>query len=620
MLGKAAAVVAVTGILGFGLVRGGGSSAEPAVQTFLLAWENGQYKAAAAMTTGRPAVVADALAGAYRQLDAADLVMQMGRITQHGAAASVNFHASVDLGSGGLRWTYRGSFDMRRTSVGWKVLWNPSVIVPGLRSGDRLAVLTTMPRRAQILDATGNPLAVPAPVYVLGVRPDELADPQQTADALADATDLDANQVYGQIIAAPSKEFLGLVRLPPAAYARVHRKLARVPGLVVVRRTERLFDSIAPAVAGSVGTETAEVLRQEGVPYRPGDTVGLSGLEAAYQRGLTGSPTTEVVLQNAAGHRVAVLQHWVGGPGTPVRTTIDQHVQSAADDALAGLPGSGAIVAIQPGTGRILAVAARTADGMPAVSPLAGRYAPGQAFTIVSTAALLQSGFNTSSPVPCRAENSIGGRRFSNQPAELNLGSAPPFSVDFAHACGTAFAGLSEQLDARDLAVAAKDFGIGADWQLKVASYPGTIGNPVGYGQVAATSIGAGDVRVSPLDMALAAGLVQSGTWHSPALVTGPSDPASTPSKPFAAGIVTSLRALMRATVTKGAGVGANVPGGAVFGQVGNSALGSGAKGLRSTWFVGYQGKIAFAVVEFTKSMNVSAAPLAGQFLRDIRG
>jgi cell division protein FtsI/penicillin-binding protein 2 len=620
MLGKIAAVVAVTGILGFGLIRGGGSSAEPAVQSFLLAWENGQYKTAAAMTTGPPAAVADALAGAYRQLDAADLVMQMGRISQHGSAASVAFHASVDLGSGGLRWTYRGSFYMRRTSAGWKVLWDPSVIVPGLRPGDRLAVLTTMPRRAQILDSAGTPLAIPAPVYVLGVRPDGLADPQKTADALGHVTGLDSNQVYGQIIAAPSKGFLGLVRLPPAAYARMHRRLSRVPGLVVVRRTERLFNNIAPAVAGSVGTETALVLRQQGVPYRPGDTVGLSGLEAAYQRGLTGSPTTEVVLQDAGGHRVAVLQHWAGTPGLPVQTTIDQHVQSAADNALAGVPGSAAIVAIQPGTGRILAVAAHTVRGMPAVSPLAGRYAPGQAFTIVSTAALLQSGFNTSSPVPCKAENSIGGRRFSNQPAELGLGSAPPFSVDFAHACGTAFAGLSEQLDAKDLSVAARAFGIGASWQLKVPSYAGTIGSPVGYGQVAATSIGAGQVQVSPLDMALAAGLVRSGTWHAPALVTGPSDPSSAPTKPFTAGIVTSLRALMRATVTRGAGAAANVPGGRVFGQVGNSALGPGPGGLRSIWFVGYQGNIAFAVVEFAKSTNVSAAPLAGQFLRDIQG
>lgn len=620
MLGKVAAVVVIVGVIGVGLVRGGGPSAEPTVQSFLLAWESGQYQAAAAMTTGRPAVVADALAGAYRQLDAADLVLQMVRITQQGAVARARFRASVDLGSGGLSWTYPGSFTMRRTSAGWKVLWSPSVIVPGLQSGDRLAVLTTEPSRAQIQDSAGAPLALPSLVYAVGVRPGRLQHPQQTASALAAATGLDSTQVYGQIIAAPSESFLRLIRLQPAAYARLRGRLARVPGLIVRKRTERLFDSIAPVIAGSVGTETAEVLRQDGVPYRPGDTVGLSGLEAAYQRRLTGSATTEVVLQNAAGHQVGVLQRWSGGLGVPVRTTIDSQVQRAADDALAGLPRSAAVVAIQPGTGRILAVAAHQARGMPAVSPLAGKYAPGQAFTIVSTAALLQGGFDASKPVPCRAENSVGGRRFSNQPAEVGLGSQPPFSVDFAHACGTAFAGLSLHLNSEDLASAAQDFGIGAGWQLKLDSYPGTIGKPAGYGQIAAAAVGGGDVRVSPLDMALAAGLVQAGTWYPPMLVTSPPDPGLAPRHRFSLQIVSSLRTLMRATVTKGAAAAASAPGGDVYGQVGSSGPGSAGKGLRSAWFVGYQGKVAFAVIEFARSANVSAAPLAGTFLRDLHG
>ncbi len=122
--------------------------------------------------------------------------------------------------------------------------------------------------------------------------------------------------------------------------------------------------------------------------------------------------------------------------------------------------------------------------------------------------------------------------------------------------------------------------------------------------------MGSGSVRVSPLDMALAAGLVQSGTWHAPLLVTSPPDPTLSPRRPFSAEIMTSLRKLMRATVTRRAR--ARPPTWAmvaVYGQVGSSALGAGGKGLRSAWFVGYQGKVAFAVVEFTKSVNVSAAP-----------
>jgi cell division protein FtsI/penicillin-binding protein 2 len=620
VLGKVAAVVAIVGVLGFGLVKGGGSSAEPTVQAFLLAWQNGQYRDAAAMTTGRPAAVVGALAGAYSQLDAADLVMRMGAITQQGDTASVHFHAAVDLGSGGLRWGYEGTFAMRRTGAGWKVLWSPSVIVPGLRSGERFAVLTSLPSRAQIEDSAGHSLALPSLVYSIGVRPGSLADAQKTANALASVTRLDSSQIYGQIIAAPSRAFLGLIRLQPAAYARMQSKLGRVPGLVVVKQTERLFDSLAPVVAGSVGTETAEVLRLEGVPYRPGTTVGLSGLQAAYQRALTGTPTTEVVLQNKAGQQEAILRRWMGGPGTAVRTTLDGRVQSAADEALAHLPGSAAIVAIAPGSGRILAVAAHQAGGMPAVSPLAGHYEPGQAFTVISTAALLETGaVHASSPVPCRELNIVGGHHFLNKPAVVGLRSQPPFSVDFAHACGTAFAGLSLQLNIQQLASAAKKFGIGAAWDLKVASYPGTIGRPVGIDQIAATSVGGGDVRVSPLDMALAAGLVQSGTWHAPALVTGP-DPAGVAPERLSPQVVSSLRTLMRSTVTKGAGGAAQGGAGPVYGQIGNSVLDPAAKGLRSAWFVGYQGKVAFAVIQFTKSANVSAAPLAGEFLRDVQG
>jgi cell division protein FtsI/penicillin-binding protein 2 len=620
MAGKIAAVVVIVGVISFGLVKGGEASAEPTVQAFLLAWENGHYNTAAAMTTGKPAVVTDALSGAYRQLDAADLVLQIAGISQHGDRATATFKASVDLGSSGLNWTYHGTFGMRAEPSGWKVVWSPSVIVPGLRGGDRLAVVASMPGRAQLEDQAGRPLAVPSPVFAVGVRPDTLADPAATAAGLASVTGLDPTQVYGQIVAAPSASFLALLQLPPAAYATWRRQLAKVPGLQVQHRTERLFDSIAPAVSGAVGTETAPVLRQDGVPYRPGDTVGLSGLQAAYQHTLTGSPETVVVVQDTGGHVVKVLRRWHGTTGFPVRTTIASRVQEAADRAVAAEPNSAAVVAVQPGTGKILAVAEHQGARMPAISPLAGQYQPGQAFTIISTAALLQSGFDVTSRIPCKAQNSVGGLSFSNQPVEADLGAQPLFSVDFAHACGTAFAGLSMQLNAHDLAAAAAAFGIGANWQLKIDASSGTIGSPSGYGQIAATSVGGADVRVSPLAMALAAGLVQSGAWVPPTLVTSPADPPAKASRPFGPRIVASLRNLMRATVTSGAGQAADVAGRPVFGQIGSTGPGSVGKGLGSSWFVGYQGGIAFAVLEFTRSADVSAAGLAGTFLSNVAG
>ena len=620
MVAKVTVVAVIVGVIGFGLVKGGEASAEPTVQAFLLAWENGHYKTAAAMTTGQPAVVTDALSGAYRQLDAADLVLQIASIAQHGDRATATFQASVDLGSSGLNWTYQGRFILHAGRSGWRVVWSPSVIVPGLRPGDRLAVVGSTPGRAQLEDQAGRPLAVPSAVFAVGVRPGALADPTATADGLAAVTGLDPAQVYGQIVAAPSNAFLALLQLPPTTYSAWRRQLLKVPGLQVKRHFARLFNSIAPVVTGSVGTETAQVLRAEGVPYRPGDTVGLSGLQAAYQRTLTGSPTTSVVVQDAAGHQVTLLRSWKGTPGVPVRTTINSHVQVAADRAVAGQPGTAAIVAVQTGTGKVLAVAAQHGRGMPEVDPLAGLYQPGQAFTIISTAALLQSGFDVTSRIPCKAQNSVGGQSFSNEPVEADLGAQPLFSVDFAHACGTAFAGLSMQLSAHDLATAASDFGIGAKWQLRINASSGTIGSPTGYGQIAATSVGGAGVRVSPLAMALAAGLVQSGTWTPPTLVPSPGQPAAKPSRPFDAQIVASLRSLMRATVTSGAGEAANVSGRPVYGQIGSTGPGSVGKGLGSSWFVGYQGGVAFAILEFTRSPDTSAATLAGNFLSNLQG
>jgi cell division protein FtsI/penicillin-binding protein 2 len=593
-------------------------SAEPTVQAFLLAWENGDYTAAAALTTGAPAQVSAALSNAYRQLGAADISLGMAGIAQQGKTADAKFSASVNLGRGGAPWNYTGSFALRRVGSDWKVVWAPSVIVPGLRPGLRLAVIATMPPRAQILDGQGNPLAPLATVDVVGVVPSHLANPAATAAGLSRATGLTASQILSWISEAPSAQFLELVRYSPSAYHRVKPKLNRVPGLVIRPQPMRLFASIARPVSGAVGGEAAKQLQNEGIPYRPGTTVGLSGLQQAFQRMLIGTPTTQVVVEDAAGKVVQVLQQWDGHSGTNVRTTINAKVQTAANQAVGSLADPAAIVAISPSTGQVLAVAQNKIKGMPQVEPLSGHYRPGQAFTIVSATALLKTGLVANAPIPCNASNPVGGENFVNDPPE-NLGtrSPPPFRTDFAEACTTAFAGLSLRLTGKELQAAATGFGLGRNWQLPLTSFAGTMRTPTDQAELAEDVIGNGSVEVSPLDMAIAAGVVQSGTWHPPSLVTDPPDPGLSPKVPFAASVVNALRTLMRGTVTNGAGKAADVGRPAVYGQVGSAPLATG--GLRAAWFVGYQGGVAFAVLELTRSATDSAAPMAGQFLSHLK-
>jgi cell division protein FtsI/penicillin-binding protein 2 len=610
--------IAVTG------VGPAGPTVTETVKAFLVDWEDGDYPAAATMTTGAPAVVTQMLRAAYSQLGAADLVLAMGAISAHGASAEAFFYASVNLGRDGLPFQYRGHFTLHRFGAGWRVVWAPSVIAPGLGPGDRLAVLTTVPPRAELLDSVGRPLLRRSHAFDVGVVPDKLANSSLTAQDLAQVTDIDtdADQMEDQILAAPSNSFLELVRLSPVRYQRLSKALAQVPGLVIRQVTTRLFKSIVPAITGEIGTETAQVLVEEGAPYQPGTTVGLSGLEQTYQAKLAGSPTTEVVIQNAAGHQVAVLGRWPGHAGTAVQTTIDGGVQAAAQHALAASPFAASIVAVSADSGQILAVAGHRVAGMPVVSPLAGQYQPGQSFMIVSAAALFKSspGFEANTPIRCYPMN-LG---ITNMPREPSLGPQPTFSADFAHACSTAFAGLSLRLSPADLQNAAVTFGIGAHWQLRLPAFAGSMLKPTSSRQQAADVVGRGTVLVSPLDMALAAGLVESGSWHPPTLSTAvPASVAAralAPADTLSSRVVGQLRHLMWMTVRSGAGQAANLRGAAVFGALGTAPL-AGHRSLYAIWFVGFRGNVAFAVLIFSRSTAFGpVAQLARQFAAGLQG
>jgi cell division protein FtsI/penicillin-binding protein 2 len=604
--------VAAIGLLVIGLAAGFGSepSAEPTVRAFLLDWQQQHYDAAGALTTAPPGAVATVLAADLTQLDATQMFLAMSSVTQHGATAEASFTASVDLGQAGRVWTYEGRFGLRRIGGGWKVEWAPSVVYPGLTQGERLAVVTQFPSRAPVLDSEGRPLEVPGPVYVLGVWPDRLAAPAVTARAFANLTGLETAQVLGQITAAPPHQFLRLASLDPATYASLRARLRDVRGLVVQRERERLFQTEASGLVGEVGSEVSAVLRADGAFYLPGTTIGLTGLEQTYQRELLGTPTTAVVTVNPAGVPASVLAQWPGAAGTAVHSTINSAVQQAALAALGRSAASAEIVAVQASTGQVLAVAQHRLSGpLTSASPLDAKLMPGTAFTIVSAAALLGTGLKVFTPISCDDSFTVGGQTFTSE----GTGAPKPFSDAFARGCGTAFAGLSERLTPGEFAQVVKDFGIGADWSsLPVPAFSGSVPSAADVADLAAETIGQGNVRMSPLSMAVVAATVDTGTWHTPQVTLGAADPAGAPLDRSA---MSAVRSLMRSAVRSGAAQAASVPGAPVYGQVG--LVHTGSDWL--SWFVGFRGDIAFTVIESGKTSQLSAAALAGAFLSAIR-
>ena len=519
----AVAIVAV-GVLVIGLAMGFGSelSAEPTAQAFLFDWQQQQYAAAGALTTAAPDTVTADLRGAFAQLDATQLFLTMKSVVQHGSTAEASFMATIDLAQQGRVWTYRGRFGLRRVDGAWKVDWMPSVVNPSLSPGDRLAVVTQFPARASVLDAKGTPLQVPAPAYVLGVWPARLSSQAATAQAFARLTSLQAGQVLGQIAAAPPDQFLRLATVDAATYAGLRSDLHEVPGLVVRPESQRLFQAEATGLVGGVGSEINERLRADGALYAPGATVGLSGLEQAYQRQLMGTPTTEVVVVNSAGAQTAVLTQWPGAAGTPVRTTINPTVQNAALTALDDVSSSGEIVAVQASTGEVLAVAQHQASGaLPTGGALTAKLLPGTAFTIVSAAALVSNGLAVSTQISCTNSFIVGGQTFTSD----GTGEQKPFSTAFAEGCSTAFADLSERLTASQWAQVVREFGIGSDWsQLPVPAFSGSVPSAAGDADLAAQTIGQGNVRMSLLSMAMVAAAVDAGRWHVPEMIQASSE------------------------------------------------------------------------------------------------
>ena len=611
-------MVVVVGVItiGFATDFGDEPSAEPTVRSFLLAWQQQQYQAAAQLTTGAPGTVVTQLAAEFQDLDATQMFLSMGPIVQHGKTAVAHFTATVDLAQGGHQWTYQGEFGLISSGGSWKVDWAPSVVEPSLGPGDRLAVQTTFAPRAQVLDAEGKPLLPPTRTYMIGVYPSSLASPSRTAAQFSQIAGLDQTQVLGQIRAAPPRAFLPLLTLDQADFQRLRPGLETVPGLHAKRVLERLFDADPDDVVGQIGTEDSDALRAEGASYQPGDTVGLSGLEQTYQDSLAGTPTTKVEVVNSAGAVVSTLWTSAGSSGAPVRTTIDGHYQAAASAALAGLRSSGEIIAVQPSTGNILAVAEREAGGLslPDGGALNARLMPGMTFTIVSAAALLSSGIGANTSVPCTDVTNVGGQTFTNDSSSASAGQ--PFSADFASGCGTAFATLSMRLTPGQLASAEKNFGIGTPWDLRVQAFSGSTGVAAGTGQsagLAAETIGQGGVRMSPLGMAMVAAEVESGVGHVPVLVA--SDPAATWQSALSSGALHELRGLMREAVRTGTARAADLTGTQVYGQAG--VVKTGARSWLS-WFVGYRGNLAFAVLETGTSAQQAAASLAASFLAGV--
>jgi hypothetical protein len=322
----------------------------------------------------------------------------------------------------------------------------------------------------------------------------------------------------------------------------------------------------------------------------------LSQLRDRYGTKMQGRPATEIRVKNADGSEGPVLKALSRGrPGEPLPTTIDAHLQAEAEKDVKRQGPDASVVAVQPSTGDVLAVAMAPAKGFD--KAFQGTYAPGSTFKVTTASTLLESGrFTPSTPLNCPRYFSYGGLTFHNVD-KMKIDHAT-LAADFEASCNTAFMSTAHVLPDGAVENEARDvFGLGLTWNTGVPSFDGSVPTTGGASK-AMTYIGQGKVLVSPLDMASVAATAKAGVFHQPVVVLASVDNRQIARAPrqLSASADTALRRLMELTARQG--TAAPTIGG-LSGDVGAKTGTAEVDGRQkpSSWFIAYRDDVAAAAV-----------------------
>ena len=383
--------------------------------------------------------------------------VELGEVGEAGDSATATLQWSWPLGE--EPWTYEAPIDLERVEDEWRVVWGHEVVEPSLNANSRLDTTPVAASRGDILGAGGIRLVTDRPVVRVGIDRGRVpaARAGASASALAALVDIDAGPYVTAVESAGDRAFVEAItfrrdELPPA----VLQGYESIRGATLISTDEPLAPSrdFAAPILGTVGEVTAEMIEEEPDRYQAGDVAGLSGLQARYDEQLQGTPGLVVNAVGSDGMEREIFRTG-GTQGKPLRTTLDERLQSEAEAILSDVGPASALVAIRPSDGAILAAANGPGNDGQNLATY-GQYAPGSTFKSVSGLALLRRGLQPDSPVDCTATINVDGRNFENYDNYPASGTGRiPFRTAMANSCNTAFIAERTRLRRGDLAGAA---------------------------------------------------------------------------------------------------------------------------------------------------------------------
>jgi penicillin-binding protein 2 len=430
-------------------------------------------------------------------------------------------------------------------------LWKLQVMQSGkyaqLAEQNRVRNVPILAPRGKILDREGRIIVDNYPSFSALLLRDSARDLNADADAIAKGLHLNPDEVRQRIKRSswmPQYQPIFLKEdITPDELAFIEAHKNELPELETIMAHRRLYprNGFMAHLIGYVGEVTEDMLNQPQFElYNPGDVVGVSGVEKQYNNILMGKNGSRRAIVNSRGREVSRLDETPAEPGKQLKLTLDLDLQIAAEEAIEGK--NGAIVAMNPHNGEILAMVSRPAfdpnDFAVKVSrdewnklvndpdkPLLNKaiqaqLAPGSTFKVIMSFAGWQEGIAQTLNVHCSGSAIFYGRRFAchlkGGHGEVDLDKA------IYQSCDVFFYTLAEKLGIDRIAKYATLLGLGQktgidlpnemsgvmpseEWKIRNFKQKWFAGETISVG------IGQGAVAITPVQLMRAISAVSMG-------------------------------------------------------------------------------------------------------------